>query len=172
LGSFFYFYTMIKVLFVCLGNICRSPLAEGIFSKLITENKLTHFIQCDSAGVASYHVGELADKRTRANAQSHGIDLTHRARAFVRADFLNFDYIIAMDKSNLEHIIKMRPEKTNAKILLMREFDNNQIGSDVPDPYYGNENDFENVFQILTISCNEFLNFTKENLNNNDIIQV
>ena len=149
---------MINVLFVCLGNICRSPLAEGIFSKLITENKLTHFIQCDSAGVASNHVGELADKRTRANAQSHGIDLTHRARAFVKADFLNFDYIIAMDKSNLEHIIKMKTANSKAEILLMREFDNNKIGSDVPDPYYGNENDFENVFQILTNSCNEFLN--------------
>lgn len=156
---FFYFCIMIRVLFVCLGNICRSPLAEGIFKKMIEENNFQHRIACDSAGTASYHVGKLADIRTRKNAHSHGIDLTHRARAFHKSDFNEFHYIIPMDESNLKDINLLKPESINSKIMMMRDFDMTGKGLAVPDPYYGNDEDFENVFQILKRSNGQFIQY-------------
>lgn len=151
-----------KILFVCLGNICRSPLAEGVFKKIVEDKDLNEIIICDSAGTASYHIGELADPRTRKNALSHGLNLTHRARAFKAADFNEFDYIIPMDESNLQTVNKLKPSSAKAKVILMREFDSEDKGSVVPDPYHGNEQDFEEVYQILNRCCNYFLAFLQQ----------
>ena len=140
---------MINVLFVCLGNICRSPLAEGIFQKKVEEKKLQHVIKCDSAGTNSYHTGELSDHRTRKNALSHGLELLHCARTFVPDDFMKFDYIIPMDDSNMRNVLKLKPPHANAEIILMRTFDTIDKGASVPDPYFGGEQGFEEVYQIL-----------------------
>jgi protein-tyrosine phosphatase len=150
---------MINVLFVCLGNICRSPLAEGLFRKMAEEQGVAHHIVCDSAGTASYHIGELADPRTRNNASSHGVELTHRARAFHPADFDDFDLIIPMDQSNLAHIDSVRPRFTKAEIRLLRAFDPADGETDVPDPYYGDASDFETVYQIVDRGCRHLLKY-------------
>ncbi len=138
-----------RVLFVCLGNICRSPLAEGLFAEAVAECGLSPQFTIDSAGTAGYHIGELADKRTRANAASHGLELTHRARQFRASDFHDFDLILAMDKSNLQNISRMKPPTATAKAMLLRDFDSVQShNGEVPDPYYGTSDDFEEVYQI------------------------
>lgn len=153
---------MIKVLFVCLGNICRSPLAEGLFLKLIIDNNLESKISCDSAGTAGYHIGELADSRTRKNAESHGLNLVHRARQFKAKDYDIFDYIIVMDESNLNNISHMETSNSKAKVLKMRYFDYDYQNEDVPDPYYQGEQGFENVFKILEKSNFNFMEYLKK----------
>ena len=150
---------MIKVLFVCLGNICRSPLAEGVFRKLIEEKKLQHRIECDSEGTDSFHVGELPDLRTRKNATSHGVVLTHRARVFHENDFNEFDFILPMDAANLKFLSWKKQSGTKAKVILMRDFDSIDKGGEVPDPYHGNANDFEEVYQILDRCCRNFMQY-------------
>ncbi len=154
---------MIKVLFVCLGNICRSPMAEGHFKKLVQDNNLESQIYHDSAGTASYHVGELPDKRMRETAKKHGIILDHIVRQFNYTDFNKFDYILAMDSSNLNNILheKEKSENPHAKVYLMRHFDKNKKDSDVPDPYYGDLNDYENVYKILEHSVTNFFEFIR-----------
>lgn len=158
---------MIRVLFVCLGNICRSPLAEGHFIKLIKENNLQDKIECDSAGTGSYHIGSLADSRTRKNAESHGLTLTHRARQLKTGDFTIYDYILAMDESNLENIMYMKEtlKEVKSKIFLMRHFDSINKDSDVPDPYLGGAEGFENVYQILKRSTSNFMEYLKSENN-------
>ena len=140
---------MRKILFVCLGNICRSPLAEGIALHLVQENGLENLL-IDSAGTANYHVNEAPDPRTIANAKKHGVDLSSlRARQIKSSDFDDFDEIYVMDDNNLKNVLaltKSNSHKEKVKLLL-------SIGNfgrlDVPDPYYGNERDFENVFQLV-----------------------
>lgn len=158
---------MIKILFVCLGNICRSPLAEGHFQKLIEEYKLEEEIFCDSAGTASYHVGNLADRRTRENAETHGLKLTHRSRQFDFDDLKNFDYILAMDDSNLRNImyLKDRLPSVNPKIFMMRHFDPLAKDEDVPDPYMGGMDGFEQVYQILKRSTFHFMEYIRKEHN-------
>jgi protein-tyrosine phosphatase len=148
---------MIRVLFVCLGNICRSPLAEGVFLKQVQALELDQQFQADSAGTASYHIGSLADKRSIQVAKEHGINLTHRARAFVADDFNRFDFIVAMDKQNKADILRLAPKTGGAKVVLMRDYDPKQQGGEVPDPYYGEIKDFEEVLEILDRSCTIFL---------------
>jgi protein-tyrosine phosphatase len=154
---------MIKVLFVCLGNICRSPMAEGIFAKLSKESSLE--VSYDSAGTSAYHIGELPDERMRETALEKGITLTHRARQIVREDFDKFDYIIAMDKSNYENILNYKNRINKAAeptIMLMRSFDSQKENLEVPDPYYGGNDDFERVYQML-LRCNRnFIEFLEE----------
>ncbi|SEQ98547.1 protein-tyrosine phosphatase [Hyunsoonleella jejuensis] len=138
---------------VCLGNICRSPLAEGILKSKLPENKF--FI--DSAGTGAYHIGNKPDMRSIAVAKENGIDISNlRARQFVKQDFSDFDLIYAMDESNFRHIIKMaRNDEDIAKVkLILNEIAPNQNKS-VPDPYYGGDKGFESVFQMLDEACDK-----------------
>jgi protein-tyrosine phosphatase len=142
---------MTKILMVCLGNICRSPLAEGILkSKLITKK-----VKIDSAGTGSYHLGELPDPRSIAVAKKNGIDITdQRGRKFVVEDFDNFDRIYVMDAYNYEAVIKLaRNEADKAKVdfILNEVFPNENL--DVPDPYSGGDYGFKNVFKMLNEAC-------------------
>ncbi|MFD1144059.1 low molecular weight protein-tyrosine-phosphatase [Larkinella insperata] len=161
---------MINVLFVCLGNICRSPLAEGVFKHFIKERGLEASIQCDSAGTSSYHIGDLPDRRTRENALEHGIKLTHRARRLAGEDLSTFDYLVAMDESNYEAIQYFSHRSTGLysedNTVLLREFDplpdNSSGGLNVPDPYYEDAAVFEQVYQIVHRSCENLLNYLIE----------
>lgn len=142
---------MMKILMVCLGNICRSPLAEGILQSKVSEN-----IKVDSAGTAGYHVGELPDKRSIAVAKKYGIDITNqRSRKFSVSDFDEFDLIYVMDDSNYHDIIGLsRNDEDVAKVkMILNEVDATENRS-VPDPYYGGEQGFENVYAMLDEACN------------------
>jgi len=142
-----------KVLFVCLGNICRSPLARALFQKHLEDRNLTHRFSCDSAGTSGLHQGENADPRTLKNAAQNGLLFRHTARQFHAGDFETFDHIIAMDSSNEDNMLKLSGSNEHAeKVQLMRNWDVELPGSDVPDPWYGGEEGFETVFQILNRS--------------------
>ena len=148
-----------KILFVCLGNICRSPLAEGIFNDIVNKNNTSNLYETDSAGTSDFHCGELPDPRTLKNAMKNGLTLTHKCRQFKKSDFYEFDHIIAMDDSNLKDIIKLKPaDETRAKIIKMRFYDPLNKNANVPDPWFGGEKGFEEVYQILKRCC---LNFYK-----------
>lgn len=150
---------MIRVLFVCLGNICRSPLAEGLFAQEVAQRELATRYETDSAGTGNYHRGELPDTRTRANAASHGLLLTHRARTFVREDFDRFDHILVMDRQNEQRVLALARHKADeAKLRLMREYDPQPGDGQVPDPWFGGEEGFEEVYQILKRSTRQLLN--------------
>lgn len=142
-----------KILMVCLGNICRSPLAEGIMLHLIAEKNLN--IMVDSAGTSNYHIGENPDKRTINNAKKHGIDLSAlEARQFNVSDFDAFDKIYVMDKSNLSNVLalaKTETHKTKVDLLLNISHPNKNL--EVPDPYFGGEQGFEDVFQLVYNAC-------------------
>lgn len=144
---------MMKILMVCLGNICRSPLAEGILKAKINTNK----IYVDSAGTGGWHVGELPDERSIAVAKKHQIDLTdQRCRKFSVSDFDNFDIIYVMDRSNYKDVISLsRNQKDKDKVRLILNEMSSLGNNEVPDPYYGGENGFENVYQMLDKACEE-----------------
>lgn len=156
---------MIRVLFVCLGNICRSPLAEGLFKKAVKEAGLSDKIEADSAGTSGWHIGDPPDHRTVANARKHGLVLDHTSRQLIKEDFDNFDYIIVADHSNYSDAAVLAGEnkKHFKKILKMRQFDTEGDGQyDVPDPYYGKGNHFEHVYKVLTHSAAKLLEYIKE----------
>jgi protein-tyrosine phosphatase len=150
---------MISVLFVCLGNICRSPLAEGIFRNKIEEAGLAEFITVDSAGTSHWHVDEPPDRRSAQIARQNGIILNHFGRQISKIDLDKFNYILAMDMDNYDDIIRLKETYGNGKaeILMMRDFDDQQSGSDIPDPYYGGPNGFQLVFDLLDESLTNFL---------------
>ncbi|MBN2618307.1 MAG: low molecular weight phosphotyrosine protein phosphatase [Spirochaetales bacterium] len=153
---------MINVLFVCLGNICRSPAAEGIFIKLVKDNNLEHLIKVDSAGTSGYHTGQESDIRMRKTAARKGYKLLSRSRQFTVHDFRNFDFILAMDESNYSDILKLDlNNKFKDKVFLVTDFSTNYTGQDVPDPYYGGEEGFYTVIKILEESCIGFLDYLK-----------
>lgn len=138
-----------KILMVCLGNICRSPLADGLLRKKIEDKGLNHSV--DSAGTSSYHIGAQPDSRTQENAKKHGVDLSFlRARQFTKADFQEFDRIYAMDSSNVFHILELaQTESDKAKVRLLLDLIPGQHNKEVPDPYYGGEQGFEVVYQLV-----------------------
>lgn len=139
-----------SICFVCLGNICRSPTAEGLFLHKVKEAGLEQYFYVDSAGTAAYHVGEGANAKSQYTANSHGVHLPSKARRFESADFEKFDLVLAMDASNLRNLEDIdRKGRFSDNIMLMREFDPNPDDGDVPDPYYGGMDGFEHVFQIL-----------------------
>lgn len=148
---------MIRVLFVCLGNICRSPLAEGIFRKLVEERGLGDRISCDSAGTVRDHLGERTDVRARKVGEQNGLVLEHIARFFTAEDFMTFDYIFAMDEASKRNMNRLKPAGAKAEVKLMGEFDPEEKGLEVPDPYYGQLRDFEDVYTVLERSCAHFL---------------
>ena len=150
---------MTKVLFVCLGNICRSPLAEGIFNKMIEEQGLQNQISCDSCGTAAYHIGSQPDSRTVSNAKENGLILRHQARQFDASDLDEFDYILVMDRNNLEKVRQFYTHESHSpKVSLMRSYEVDDASSNVPDPYYGGAKGFQEVYDILYRSCGELLN--------------
>lgn len=154
---------MKKVLFVCLGNICRSPIAEALFKKKVAERGLSQSFHIDSAGTANYHIGKMADERSRRNAKENNLEIDHRARQVLADDLENFDHIIAMDRSNYNNILRLSTSsKHRSKVVLMRSFadgpfDPASEAADVPDPYYGGEEGFQEVYNILDECCDRFL---------------
>lgn len=146
-----------KICFVCLGNICRSPTADGIFRHLVREHDLQDYFEVDSAGTSAYHIGESADNRSQRTASSHGISLDSRARRFKASDLDDFDLILAMDNQNLKNVQQMASKEQMAKIGQMRDFDPQPGNGEVPDPYQGGPEGFENVFQIVKRSCENLL---------------
>lgn len=146
-----------KICFVCLGNICRSPTAGGVFQHLINERGLENYFEVDSAGTSAYHIGEAADKRSQRTANSHGISLGSKARRFKASDLEYFDLILAMDNKNLRNVQQMAGKEQMNKIGQMRDFDPEPGNGEVPDPYQGGPEGFENVFQIVKRSCEQLL---------------
>lgn len=180
----------IKVLFVCLGNICRSPLAEAIFKKKAKERGLGHLFEADSAGTSDYHIGHQPDERTLRNAEKNAVKISHSARQIATPDLRNYDYVLAMDAENLEKINTLVEADAHieGKIFLMRDFEPGaqpgftaneeqpytNIDSlsdssrdpltpdrDVPDPYFGGEDGFQDVFNILDRTIENFIQYVE-----------
>ena len=149
--------TRTSVLFVCLGNICRSPLAEGVFAHMAESRGLAGRFVVDSAGTAAYHTGEPADSRSIAVANAHGVPLTGTARQVTRHDFERFDVVVAMDESNRRSLERLQGGRRHAEIVMMRDYDAQDPGADVPDPYYGGPRGFDRVYRILERSCQSLL---------------
>jgi protein-tyrosine phosphatase len=141
----------VRVLFVCLGNICRSPVAEGVFRQKVRDAGLDDFIEIDSAGTGAWHVGNPPDRRMTATAKHHGVDLLgQRARQFVDTDLADFDHILPMDKSNLHDILYLdEGNDFGQRVTLFRQWDPEPGTYDVPDPYYGGDAGFEEVYSIV-----------------------
>ena len=147
-----------SILFVCTGNICRSPLAEGIFIDLA--QKANFKVHVESAGTSNWHHGEDPDPRSIEIAKKNQIVLPSKAQPLKQSDFENFSYLVAMDHSHYDHMKVMSNKKYHSKIKLMRDYDLPKFkGKDVPDPYYGGKKGFEEVYNMLVQSCQSFLKF-------------
>ena len=152
-----------RIVFVCLGNICRSPTAEGVFQHLVNERGLQPYFYIDSAGTSAFHIGERANSRSRKTANEHGVELRSRARRFEADDLQEFDLIIAMDCENLQNIKALDTGKNfEDKIVLLRDYDPAPGDGEVPDPYYGGIDGFQNVFSIVERSCEALLDELEE----------
>ncbi|WP_428262835.1 low molecular weight protein-tyrosine-phosphatase [Haliangium sp.] len=149
----------VSICFVCLGNICRSPTAEGVMRSLVRTAGLADVVHIDSAGTGAWHVGEPADARSRSAARARGIELTSVARAFTRADLPRFDYVLAMDQQNLRDLLRLAGRSNERdKIQLLRAFDPSAPpGAEVPDPYYGGADGFDQVLDICERACRGLL---------------
>lgn len=181
----------IKVLFVCLGNICRSPLAEAVFNKKTEEKGISHHFEADSAGTSDYHIGHQPDKRTIQNAEKNAVKISHSARQIATPDLRYYDYILAMDAENMEKInaLAEADAQIKGKIFLMRDFEPganpgfttdekqpytniNSLSEnsrdrftpdrDVPDPYFGGEDGFQDVFDILDRTVENFIQYVQQ----------
>ena len=141
---------MVNVLFVCMGNICRSPTAEGVFSHVVTQAGLEKKIGIDSAGTHAYHVGEPPDPRAQKSALSRGIDISHlRARRAIEQDFERYDYVVAMDRDNLENLRAICPPEHESKLTMFLQYASHSDIQEVPDPYYGGPLGFERVLDMV-----------------------
>lgn len=157
----------IRICFVCLGNICRSPTAEGVMRALVERSGRGARIHVDSAGTAGYHEGDPSDGRSIAHAERRGYAMRHVARQFTRADFARFDYVVAMDASNWKNLARLAPDaEARAKVTMLRAYDvpapvrhgrPADAFDDVPDPYYGGADGFEHVLDICEKSCASLL---------------
>ncbi len=153
----------IKVLFVCMGNICRSPTAHGVFEHLVHQQGLKDRIEIESAGTHSYHVGESPDSRAQQTARNRGIDLSYiRARKVCAADFEYYDYILAMDNDNLYHLRSLCDPQYQDKIQLFLDYASDNRVKEVPDPYYGGSRGFENVFDLVDDAARGLLEHIKK----------
>jgi protein-tyrosine phosphatase len=150
---------MLRLCFVCLGNICRSPIGEGVMRHLLQNAGLADRVEVDSAGTAGYHSGEPPDARARAAGRRFGVELGGRARQFKRADFERFDYVLAMDRSNFEDLGELAGDAAlRQRLFLLRSFDSaSPAGASVPDPYYGEDEDFDDVVRICLAACTPLL---------------
>ena len=149
-----------KILFVCLGNICRSPAAEGVFLHLLAERNLTDQFVVDSAGTGGWHVGNPADRRMQAAANRRGIQLPSRARQISLDDLVDFDLVLTMDDANLSAVRSLSDEmggRATAEVRPMLSFSRNFTEHEVPDPYYGGEAGFEHVLDLLDDACSALL---------------
>jgi protein-tyrosine phosphatase len=140
----------VKVLFVCMGNICRSPTAQGVFAKHVREANLEHLIEIDSAGTHAYHVGEAPDPRAQKSALKRGVDLSNlRARRALAEDFDKYDYVLAMDRDNYEGLQAICPIGAEYKLQMFLSYAPNLEYDEVPDPYYGGPTGFERVLDMI-----------------------
>ncbi|HHM06443.1 MAG TPA: low molecular weight phosphotyrosine protein phosphatase [Gammaproteobacteria bacterium] len=154
---------MLKVLFVCMGNICRSPTAAGVFQRLVEQTGMHNMVEIDSAGTHAYHVGSAPDPRAQKAAYRRGVDLsTQRARRVAAEDFDYFDYILAMDADNMRHLREVCPPQAAHKLRLFMEFVPDPEVTDVPDPYYGNATGFERVLDLVELASENFLRHIRE----------
>ena len=155
----------VRVCFVCLGNICRSPTAEATMRQLLEEERLATRIEIDSAGTGDWHVGEPPDRRAKAAAKRRGIDISGRARRVLSRDFEYFDYVIAMGRSNQSDLLQLAPSATGkGKVALFRNYDpESPRDADVPDPYYGEGDGFERVLDICDAACRGLLRHIRDN---------
>jgi len=154
---------MVKVLFVCMGNICRSPTAHGVFEHLVREASLDKRIEIDSAGTHAYHVGEQPDKRAQATALNRGFDLSsQRARRVKEADFEYYDYVIAMDNDNLANLHAICPRALRDRVTLFLGYADDVKEEEVPDPYYGGSKGFERVLDMVESAADGLLNEIKQ----------
>lgn len=143
-----------KILFICLGNICRSPAAEEVFRNIVHHHGTENQFEIDSAGLIDFHKGELADPRMRQCAQKRGYRLTHRSRPITAKDFRHFDYLIAMDADNIKQLKQKSPQpELQKKIIPLADFLTHHKALLIPDPYYGHEKDFVYVIDLLEDAC-------------------
>jgi protein-tyrosine phosphatase len=150
----------VRLLFVCMGNICRSPTAEGVMRGLLREQGLEDAVEVDSAGVGDWHAGSPPDERATAAARARGVTLTGSARMIAPRDFEDYDLILAADRSNVRDLETVTPPGARARIHLLREFDPDAEGApdlDVPDPYYGGPDGFERVLDLVDAACRGLL---------------
>lgn len=141
---------LVHVLFVCMGNICRSPTAQAVFEQLVNDRGHNHWIRIDSAGTHAYHIGETPDSRSQSAARARGIDMsTQRARRVEIDDFDRFDYVLAMDKSNYNDLKRLASPAQRKRLYLFMDFANNWKETEVPDPYYGGSHGFERVLDMV-----------------------
>lgn len=155
----------IKVLFVCTGNICRSPSAEGVFRHYVAQAGLSDQIKTDSAGTHDYHVGDIPDPRAQNAAAKRGYDIsTLRGRQVIRRDFVEYDYVLAMDQLNMRHLAPLCPPEHAHKLRLFMEFAYEATTREVPDPYYGTPRDFESVLDLLEAAAEGLLDHVRAQL--------
>lgn len=155
-----------KLLFVCLGNICRSPSAENIMNHLVQEAGLSHEIICDSAGTSGYHIGEPPDRRMQKAGLERGIKLVGRSRKFEHEDFENFDLILAMDRANYRDIVSQDPTgQYRDKVKMICDYCSEFSDKEVPDPYYGGPSGFIHVIDLLVDACGGLLEEVKGDRN-------
>ncbi len=149
----------IRVLFVCMGNICRSPLAHAVFEDLVDEAGVSDRFEIESCGTGAWHLGALPDSRMRAEASKHGVDMNHRARCFSTGDEDYFDIILTMDRDNFRNIRAMVDESYYNKVFMFRYFDDeaSEFDDEVPDPYYGGASGFSLVYDIVERTCRNLL---------------